>query len=57
MPRWADVSAAQREALLAAAPTDHAAIDRAVFDVYGLSPTEIQAAQAAAESARVTRRT
>ncbi|MEZ4449867.1 MAG: Eco57I restriction-modification methylase domain-containing protein [Nannocystaceae bacterium] len=56
IPRWQDVSPAQREALLAAPATDLEAIDRAVFDVYRLSPAEIDAATSAAAAARVSKR-
>ena len=57
VPRWQDVTPAQREALIAAPATDPESIDRAVFDVYRLSPAEIDAATSAAAAARVSRAT
>ncbi|MCA9692721.1 MAG: Eco57I restriction-modification methylase domain-containing protein [Myxococcales bacterium] len=56
VPRWADLSAGHRAALLAAPATDFDAIDRAVFDVYDLSLGERAAASAAARAARVGKR-
>lgn len=56
VPRWDDVTAAQREALCAASPTDLAAIDRAAFGLYGLSDAEIEVVRRAAAEARPSRR-
>ncbi len=53
VPRWSTLSAAQRGALVAAAPTDSAAIEKIVAEVYGLSATEAAAAHAAATAASV----
>lgn len=56
VPRWDEVSPAQREALRAARPTDREAIDRAVFAVYGLADGEAEVARRAAAEACVQRR-
>lgn len=56
VPRWDDVTPAQREALCAAEPTDPAAIDRAAFGLYGLSDAEIEVVRRAAAEARPSRR-
>ena len=56
VPRWDDVSADQRAALIAAPPTDRAAIDAATFAVYGLSEAEARVTRAAADAALVPRR-
>lgn len=56
VPRWEDVSPAQRAALLAASPTDRAGIDRAAFAAYGLTETEARATRQAAEAALVRTR-
>ena len=53
VPRWDDVTAAQREALRAAGPTDLAAIDRATFAVYGLDDGEAEVVRRVAAEARV----
>ncbi|MBK8266628.1 MAG: hypothetical protein IPK80_35550 [Nannocystis sp.] len=55
IPRWRELTPAQREALRATPATDLPAIDRAVFDLYRLAPAEIAAATAAA-AARVGRK-
>jgi hypothetical protein len=56
IPRWRELTPAQRDALLAAPATDLPAIDRAVFEAYRLAPAEIAAATAAAAAARVSRK-
>ncbi len=56
IPRWADVPAATRAALIAAAPTDRAAIDRAAFSAYGLREAEAATVRQAASDARVGRK-
>ena len=48
IPRWEAVPTAQRAALIAAAPTDREAIDRATFAAYGLTAVEGRTAQRAA---------
>lgn len=56
VPRWSEVTEAQREALRAASPTDLAAIDRATFDVFGLSGAEAEVVRRVAADARVKRK-
>ena len=56
VPRWSTLSAAERDALVAAAPTDSAAIEKIVSEVYGLSMAEAAAAHAAATAASVGKR-
>ena len=53
VPRWQDLTKAQRAALIAAAPTDRAAIDHAAFAAYGLTAAEARTAQRAANAALV----
>ena len=56
VPRWGALSKAQRHALIAAAPTDSAAIEKIVAEVYGLSAAEAAAARAAATATSVGKR-
>ena len=56
VPRWDDVTPAQREALRAAEPTDPVAIDRAAFGLYGLTEAEAEVVRRAAVEARPARR-
>lgn len=56
IPRWEDVPAATRAALIAAAPGDPEAIDRAAFAAYGLAADEAATVRRAAAEARVRRR-
>lgn len=56
VPRWDDVTPAQREALRAAEPTDPVAIDRAAFGLYGLTEAETEVVRRAAVEARPARR-
>ncbi|MEZ4448402.1 MAG: Eco57I restriction-modification methylase domain-containing protein [Nannocystaceae bacterium] len=56
LPRWEEVAPAQRAALRDAPATDLEAIDRAVFEVYRLTPAEIEAVRASAAAARAPRR-
>ncbi|WAS94247.1 Eco57I restriction-modification methylase domain-containing protein [Nannocystis punicea] len=56
VPRWADVPAQARAALIAAAPDDPAAIDRATFAAYGLRRAEAETIRKAAAAARVARK-
>ena len=56
VPRWESLSASQRKALAAAAPTDRAAIDEAAFAAYGLTEGEGGVVRAAANSALVQRK-
>lgn len=53
IPRWADVPAATRAALVAAAPTERDAIDRAAFAAYRLTEAEAEVVRRAADEARV----
>jgi hypothetical protein len=53
IPRWSDVSAATRAALIAAAPTDTTAIERAAFAAYGLDAAEGESVRRAALAAKV----
>jgi hypothetical protein len=56
IPRWNDVTAAQREALRAASPMDLAAIDRVTFEIYGLTDIEAEVVRRVATDARVKRK-
>jgi hypothetical protein len=56
IPRWEAISKAQRAALLAAEPTDRAAIDRATFAAYGLTQAEAETTRRAASAALVARK-
>lgn len=56
IPRWADVPEATRAALIAASPTDPAAIDRAAFATYRLNEAEAETVRRAALEARVGRK-
>jgi len=56
LPRWEALSRVQRAALTAAGPTDRAAIDRATFAIYGLTPGEGRTARRSADAALVQRR-
>ena len=56
VPRWEAVPEAQRAALIAAAPTDRAAIDRATFAAYGLTQAEAETTRRAASAALVARK-
>ncbi len=56
IPRWDMVTGAQRAALIAAAPTDRAAIDAAAFAAYGLTAAEARTTQRAADAALVQRK-
>jgi len=56
IPRWEDVTKAQRAALIAASPTDRAAIDRATFAAYGLTDEEARIAKRCADAALVHRK-
>jgi hypothetical protein len=54
LPRWDAVPGALRAALTAAAEaTDQAAVDRPVFELYGLTPEEREVVTRAAEDAQV----
>nr|WP_263430023.1 TaqI-like C-terminal specificity domain-containing protein [Nannocystis pusilla] len=53
VPRWADLSAKSRAALIAAPATDAAAIDRAAFAAYGLTRAEADTVRRAAATIRV----
>jgi hypothetical protein len=55
-PPWSALTRAQQAALIAAAPHDRDAIDRAVFDIFRLSPSEASDAREAATAARVAKR-
>ncbi len=54
IPRWEAISKAQRAALIAAEPTDRAAIDRATFAAYELTDDEAWTTKRCADAARVT---
>jgi hypothetical protein len=56
IPRWEAVAPAQRAALIAAAPTDRAAIDRATFAIYGLTQAEGRTVRRCADAALVRRK-
>lgn len=56
VPRWADLTAKTRAALIAAPATDTAAIDRATFAAYGLTKAEADIVRCAAAAARVGRK-
>ena len=56
VPRWEALSAGQRSALIAAEPTDRAAIDHATCAVYGLTRDAARTVKRCAEAARVQRR-
>ena len=56
IPRWEAISKAQRAALIAAEPTDRAAIDRATFAAYGLTDDEARTAKRCADAALVQRK-
>lgn len=56
IPRWEAVSEAQRAALIAADPTDPAAIDLATFAAYGLTESEARTTRQAANAALVSRK-
>ncbi len=53
VPPWEAISGPQRAALIAAAPTDRAAIDHATFAAFGLTRAEARTASSAAETALV----
>jgi len=57
IPPWDAVSTAQRAALIAAPPTDRAAIDQATFAIYGLTTREARTTRQAAHAALVPRKT
>jgi hypothetical protein len=54
LPRWDDVPADARAALIAAPPTDRDAIDRAAFAAYRLGDVDAEQVRRAAAEARVT---
>ncbi|MDC0718362.1 Eco57I restriction-modification methylase domain-containing protein [Nannocystis bainbridge] len=56
VPSWAEVPAKARAALVAAAPADLAAIDRATFAAYGVGRAEGETIRRAAAAVRVGRR-
>nr|WP_276600323.1 MULTISPECIES: Eco57I restriction-modification methylase domain-containing protein [unclassified Nannocystis] len=56
VPRWAEVPASVRASLIAAAPDDAAAIDRATFAAYEIGRAEGETIRRAAAGARVTRK-
>jgi hypothetical protein len=56
IPRWNDVPADTRTALLTASPTDPTAIDRATFAAYGLTEAEAETVRRVAAEARVARK-
>lgn len=57
VPRWESMAPSDRQALREAPPTDLAAVDRAVFRAFGLSPADQAIVTRAATEARVLRRT
>jgi hypothetical protein len=56
VPRWETVEKSLRNALIAAKPGNLEAIDRAVFSLYGLSPTEAQFVRSIADEVKVKKR-
>lgn len=56
VPRWEELSRGTRALLREAAPTDAAAIDRAAFAAYRLTPAEAETVRRAAAAARVGRK-
>lgn len=56
VPRWDSLGKEIRQALVEASPSDHDAIDEAVFTAYGLSPSGRVAARRVADDARVRKR-